>query len=146
MQQQRPGHLLLPSLLGLALSSTAHAGDEPGRSPDWRISGFGTLGIVHASEREADYTSSFMKASGAGGSRRWSTDVDTRLGVQLDATLARQWSAVLQVVSEQGLDDIYRPRIEWANVKYQVTPELAVRVGRIALPVFRTFLGSPTSW
>jgi hypothetical protein len=43
---------------------------------------------------------------------------------------------VLQVVSEQGLDGSYRPRVEWANVKYQLTPELALRAGRIALPVF----------
>jgi hypothetical protein len=138
MQQQRPGHLLFLSLLGLALSGPARAAAEPGQAPDWRISGFGTLGAVHASEREADYTSSVMKANGAGRTRRWSTDVDTRLGMQLDATLARRWSAVLQVVSEQGLDDSYRPRVEWANVKYQVTPELAVRAGRIALPVFLT--------
>jgi hypothetical protein len=66
--------------------------------------------------------------------RRWSTDVDSRLGAQLDATLARHWSAVLQVVGEQGLDNSYRPRVEWANIKYQATPELALRVGRIALP------------
>jgi hypothetical protein len=136
MQQQRPGHLLFISLLGLALSGTARAAAEPGQAPALRVSGFGTLGAVHASEREADYTSSVLKASGAGGTRRWSTDVDTRLGMQLDATLARRWSAVLQVVSEQGPDNSYRPRIEWANVKYQATPELAVRAGRIALPVF----------
>jgi hypothetical protein len=138
MQQQRPGHLLILSLLGLALSGTAHGADEPGLAPALRVSGFGTLGVVHASEREADYTSSVMKANGAGGTRRWSSDVDTRLGMQLDATLARRWSAVLQIVSEQGLDNSYRPRVEWANVKYQVTPEVAVRAGRIALPVFLT--------
>ena len=140
MQQQRPAQfrvlLLSLSLSGLVLSGPARAEDEPGRAPDWRVSGFGTVGLVHASEREADYTSSVMKSSGAGASHRWSPDVDTRLGLQLDATLARHWSAVLQVVSEMGLDNTYRPRIEWANVKYQVTPELALRAGRIALPVF----------
>jgi hypothetical protein len=138
MQQQRLAPLLLISLLGFALVGTARAQDAPARTPDWRISGFGTLGVAHASEHDADYTSSVFKASGTGVTRRWSTDVDTRLGIQLDATLARHWSAVLQVVSEQGLDNTYRPRIEWANVKYQVTPELALRAGRIALPVFLT--------
>jgi hypothetical protein len=136
MQKQRPGHLLFLSLLGLAFSGTVRAADAPGQAPALRVSGFGTLGVVHASERDADYTSSVLKASGAGGTRRWSADVDTRLGMQFDATLARRWSAVLQVVSEQTLDNSYRPRVEWANVKYQVTPELAVRAGRIALPVF----------
>ena len=134
MQQQRLAPLLLLSLL--ACAGAARADDAAARASDWRISGFGTLGIAHASEREADYTSSVFKASGAGATRRWSTDVDTRFGIQLDATLARHWSAVLQVVSEQGLDNTYRPRVEWANVKYQVTPELALRAGRIALPVF----------
>ncbi|KQV27222.1 hypothetical protein [Massilia sp. Root335] len=138
MQQQRLVQFLLLSLFGLACLGTARAQDEPVRTPDWRISGFGTLGVAHASEHDADYTSSVFKASGTGLTRRWSTDVDTRLGIQLDATLARHWSAVLQVVSEQGLDNTYRPRIEWANIKYQVTPELALRAGRIALPVFLT--------
>jgi hypothetical protein len=134
MQQQRLAQFLLLSLFGLA--GTARAESDPARTSDWRISGFGTLGIAHASEREADYTSSVFKASGAGATRRWSTDVDSRLGIQLDATLARRWSAVLQVVSEQGLDNTYRPRVEWANIKYQATPELALRAGRIALPIF----------
>ncbi|MFL6635121.1 MAG: hypothetical protein ACJ8HJ_22680 [Massilia sp.] len=136
MQQQRlaPFLFLSLSMCGLALAGAARAEDKP----DWRISGFGTLGVVHASEHEADYTSSVFKANGAGATRRWSTDVDSRLGVQLDATLARHWSAVLQVVGEQGLDNTYRPRVEWANIKYQATPELALRVGRIALPVFLT--------
>ncbi|MFS2026889.1 porin [Massilia sp. GER05] len=134
MQRQRLAQFLFLSLSGLAVASAARAQDMP----DWRISGFGTLGVVHTGEREADYTSSVFKANGAGATRRWSTDVDSRLGVQLDATLARHWSAVLQVVSEQGLDNTYRPRVEWANIKYQATPELALRVGRIALPVFLT--------
>jgi hypothetical protein len=142
MQQQRPGHLLFLSLLGLALCGAARAGDAPSADlagpAHWRISGFGTVGVVHNSEREADYTSSVLKSKGAGVSRSWSPDVDSRLGVQLDATLAKRWSAVLQVVSEQGMDGSYRPRVEWANVKVQVTPELALRAGRIALPIFLT--------
>jgi hypothetical protein len=65
----------------------------------------------------------------------WSPDVDSRLGAQLDVGQGA-WSGVLQVISEQRLNGSYRPRVEWANIKYQMTPNLAVRVGRIALPVF----------
>jgi hypothetical protein len=79
-----------------------------------------------------------MKYSGAGATRAWSADVDSRLGAQLDLKFDHRWSAVLQVVSEQGLYDTYRPRVEWANIKYQATPELALRIGRIALPMFLT--------
>lgn len=131
MQGIRRSLLSLPLF---ALGLAAHAQE----SPAWSVSGFGTVGVAHSSERHADYTSSPMKRSGAGVSRNWSMDVDTRLGLQLDLHLDKRWSAVLQVVSEQGLDNSYRPRVEWANIKYQLTPELALRAGRIALPVFLT--------
>jgi len=105
-------------------------------APEWTFSGFGTVGAVHSDERQADYASSSMKADGAGRSAGWSRHVDSKLGGQLDVTVGERWSAVLQVVTEQRLDYSYQPRVEWANVKYQVTPELAVRVGRIAMPMF----------
>lgn len=115
-------------------SSAALAGEAaPGA---WQLSGFGTLGAVHANTDQADFTSSVLKANGAGASGRWSGDVDSRLGVQLDVALMPQWSAVLQLVSEQGYNNSYLPRVEWANLKYQVTPDVAVRVGRMSLPVF----------
>lgn len=119
---------------GMLVATAGHAADTAA-APSWKFSGFGTLGVVHASVRDADFSSTVLRANGAGRSERWSPDVDSRLGAQLDLTLGR-WSAVLQVVSEQNLDGNYRPRVEWANVKYQATPDLALRVGRIALPVF----------
>ncbi len=132
-------------LLLLGLSGTLHAQDDgapdsppPGKPSAWSLSGFGTLGVAHSSERQADYATSVLRKSGAGATRAWSADVDSRFGVQLDLNLARRWSAVLQVVSEQRLDNTYRPQVEWANLKYQVTPELALRLGRIALPMFLT--------
>jgi hypothetical protein len=42
---------------------------------------------------------------------------------------------VLQVISEQSVDNSYAPAVEWANIKYQATTDLSVRVGRIALPL-----------
>lgn len=124
--------------LGLTIGAGARAQDTADTAPSWKLSGFGTFGAVHSSESHADYTSSSIKSNGAGASRRWSPDVDSRLGLQLDLTLNKRWSAVLQMVSEQDLDNTYRPRVEWANVKYQATPELALRLGRVALPMFLT--------
>lgn len=122
---------------GLLLGAAGHAGagEADAAAPSWKLSGFGTLGAVHASIRDADYTSTVIRANGAGRSERWSPDVDSRLGAQLDLSMGR-WSGVVQVVSEQDLEGSYRPRVEWANVKYQLTPDLALRAGRIALPVF----------
>lgn len=144
-----PGQSLPAALRGSVLAFgllAAAAGDvfavdgvgadpAPTGAPTWKFSGFGTLGAVYASARNADFSSTVLRANGAGRSEAWSPDVDSRLGAQLDLSLGR-WSAVLQVVSEQDMEGSYRPRVEWANVKYQATPDLALRVGRIALPVF----------
>jgi hypothetical protein len=132
-----PAVLTLPAACAgavlLALGGVACAGTA---SPAWKFSGFGTVGVVHSGERQADYTASIMKGGGAGRTSSWSGHVDSKLGGQVDLALDARWSAVVQVVTEQRLDYSYRPRVEWANLKYQVTPELALRVGRIALPMF----------
>ena len=104
-------------------------------APTWKVSGFGTLGMVHSDTLSADFVASVLRKDGAGATDAWSPDVDSRLGAQLDLAMG-PWSGVLQVVSEQRVDGSYQPEVEWANVKYQLTPELAIRAGRIALPVF----------
>lgn len=106
--------------------------------PSWRFGGFGSVGAVRSSERQADFTANPLNPGQAGHSHEWSTAVDSRLGVQLGAQFDRNWSAVVQVVSERRLLDSWRPKVEWANIKYQATPDLSLRVGRIALPLFVT--------
>jgi hypothetical protein len=98
---------------------------------------FGTLGIVHSSEDQADFTSSIFKPNGAGYTHSWSSDVDSRIGAQLTANPTAQLSAVVQVIAEQNFDNTYKPHIEWANIKYEVTPDFSLRVGRT---VFSSFL------
>jgi hypothetical protein len=129
----------LPGLVGLltvAVLGTATARADTAEKPLLSISGFGTVGAAHSSEKNADYTSSIFKPNGAGHTRHWSPDVDSRLGVQLDANVTPRLSAVLQVLSEQRYDNSYKPTVEWANIKYLVTPDFSVRVGRIALAGF----------
>ncbi len=101
--------------------------------PIFSLSGFATLGAVHSSERRAEYTNTVFQPKGAGFTEPWSVAVDSRVGLQLNANLSRQWSGVLQVISEQRYDGSFRPAVEWANLTYQATPDLRMRVGRIAL-------------
>lgn len=133
---QRHYRNLLLSFSVLASGLGACAAVRADDMPTWAVSGYGTLGVAHSNERNADYTSSVLRYSGAGKTNAWSPDVDSHVGAQIDVSFDKRWSAVLQVVSEQNLRNNYRPRVEWANLKYQATPELALRFGRIALPVF----------
>jgi len=106
------------------------------KAPQLSFSGFGTLGVVHSSEDRADFSSSIFKPNGAGYSHAWSADVDSLIGGQVTATITPKLSAVLQVIAEQNYDNTYRPHVEWANIKYQFTPDFSARAGRIVLPTF----------
>lgn len=127
---------VLASLLALAPWSARADSPAAPAQPLWAINGFGTLGAIHSSESRGDFVFDNLQPQGVGRSHDWSVDVDSRAGVQLTANLTPQWSAVLQVVSEYRWDNSYAPTVNWANVKYAFTPDLSVRVGRIALAAF----------
>jgi hypothetical protein len=118
-----------------AWCSPAYAGSVDDSSI-FSFGGFGTLGVVHSSEHQADFTTSFFQPNGAGYTRDWSSSVDSLIAAQVTANFTPQLSAVLQVISQQNYDNTYWPHIEWADVKYQIAPDLSVRVGRIVLPSF----------
>ncbi len=122
-------------VLAIALYVVGARAEEPAK-PVFSFGGFGTLGLTHSSENRADYSSAGLKPKGAGFSGAWSADVDSRIGAQITANFTPQLSAVLQVISELNYDNTYRPLVEWANIKYQFTPEFSARIGRTVLPVF----------
>lgn len=119
--------------LVLALAGDLSASDH---DDAFTLRGFGTVGVVYSDESHADFTGSLLRPSGAGHSRSISAAPDSRLGVQLDLRANERWSAVVQGVSEQRDDGSYRPTLEWANVRFEPVPDLAVRAGRILLPTF----------
>lgn len=128
------------AIAGLALAAlcanqatVAHAGD-PTSDPLFTFNGFGTLGAVRSNETSGAFTLHALQKEGSRGD--WSAKVDTRLGGQVTLRPSPQWSAVVQAVVEQRHDGEFRPALDWATLKYQVTPDLSVRAGRIILPLF----------
>lgn len=123
------------ALAALTLLAAGARADEPA-GPMFSFSGFGTLGLVRSSEKNADFVSSSLKPNGAGFTRNWSADVDSRVAAQVTANFTPKLSGVLQVIAEQNYDNSYRPHVEWANIRYQLTPDFSVRAGRAVLPTF----------
>jgi hypothetical protein len=121
----------------IALLCAVGARAQESDSLRFAFNGFGTLGVVHSDQDLADFTASDVRPNGAGFTRDWAVGVDSLIGAQLDAAFTSRLSAVVQVISEQNYDDTYGPHVEWANVKYQFTPDFSVRVGRTVLLVFR---------
>lgn len=130
---RRLSKLALP--LALASICNVALADEDSQKM-YTVSGFGTLGLTHSSIDKADYVNGPFQPSGTGNTAGWTPKVDSLLAMQVDARINEHWSAVVQVISSYGTKRNYEPRVEWANVKYTFSPDLSIRVGRIALPAF----------
>jgi hypothetical protein len=101
------------------------------------MSAFGTLGEVHSDYGSADFTGTVSQSRGAGYSRSWSPTLDSDLGAQATLSLPDGLSGVVQVLSRDNADGNFKPEVEWANLKYDITPDWSVRVGRVLLPTYQ---------
>lgn len=98
--------------------------------------GFGTSGLTHVTEKQADLLANSLVEYGAGHTDSWSYKVDSRLGAQVDARFSDQLSGLLQITSEQRHDGSFRPEVELANLKYQPSSNLSIQMGRVVLASF----------
>ena len=119
---------LIAAMVMLAVNHGANAADN-----DWlKFSGFGTLGVVHSSDKGADFRNNIEQTSGAGLSNKLDSGVDSVFGAQADVQIAPGLTGTAQVVTRRMSDyNSTKPAFEWANLKYQVTRDLFVRGGRI---------------
>ncbi len=133
MTQTAYAGLLLTLLL---LSHPALAqGEEPLREPLFTLNGFGTAGVVRNTNQGGDFTLHALQREGAGVSGDWSAKIDSRIGAQVTANFSPQLSAILQAVIEQREDGDFDAAVDWATLKYQATPDLSFRIGRVILPL-----------
>jgi hypothetical protein len=127
--------IIFVALLWYPVAALAAAEDPAGSM--FSFSGFGTVGTVHSSDDQADFVgASLTQPKGAGFSNRWSETPDTKLGAQVIASFTEKLTAVVQIVSQYQYDGTFMPDVDWANLKYQITPDLDIRVGRIGLPTY----------
>lgn len=124
-----PGAILLMNVLLAATAGAARAGEED----LFRVSGFATAGIVFTDTDDAHYATAGQVR---GATRSVSSEVDSKLAVQVDSRLTPVFSATLQLMSRADGDGNWEPEVEWAFLKAQLTPEFAIRMGRMGAPVF----------
>jgi hypothetical protein len=122
-------------LIALLCPGVGAAADDSSASM-FSLHGFGTLGVVHADEQYADFVGNSFQPNGAGYTRAWAPGVDSLLGLQLNVQATSQLLAVVQVVSQHRYNNTWTPQLEWANVKYQFTPDLSIRAGRFVAEPF----------
>lgn len=119
----------------LALAATLAVGGAQAADGDsiFTLSGFGTVGLVTSDTDDAEYV---IYGQRNGGRKQASGEVDSKIAVQLGAKFNSMFSATVQALSKQNGDGNFKPRAEWAFVKAQLTPGIAVRAGRVGAPLF----------
>ena len=121
----------LAGACGLA-SSAAHA-DASTWDPSWAFSGFGTLGYVQTNTDAGLYSGPGQEG---GASKDGTLGVDSKIGAQINAKANNVFSATVQAIAQRNGYGKFKPAIDWAFVKAQVTPGLSLRAGRIGAPLF----------
>lgn len=118
--------------LALAVLCVGAQAQGAGESP-FTFSGFATVGVVGSNTDNAEYAIYSQKQ---GADKSWSGEVDSKMGLQVNAKLNTMFSATMQVLTKQTGDGNYTPAVEWAFAKAQVTPSLGFRLGRMGGPFF----------
>ncbi|MDT9001197.1 hypothetical protein RQP53_18105 [Paucibacter sp. APW11] len=129
MKFVKPWRLAPLSLAALAVAAQAQQSGESMFS----FSGFATIGLVGTNSNDADFV---ISGQPRGATKSVSGDVDTKLGLQATAKFNQMFSATAQLLTKQNGDGNYKPELEWAFGKAQISPSLAVRVGRMGGPFF----------
>ncbi|MFZ6846349.1 porin [Undibacterium sp. RuTC16W] len=118
-------------LLAVSLPAFAEDGDKPSFS----LSGFGTLGAVYNSNRQADFIRDLLQPEGVGYTRKLDFGVDSLLGLQLTAAPLDNLDATLQVVSRRSQTG-FNPEITWAFARYTPNDNIQFRAGRLGFDVY----------
>lgn len=121
---------LLFSVVCQLLSPPALAEAEPA----FAVRGFGTLGMARTTSEEVEFVRDISQPRGA--RTKWDGRTDSVLGLQANWRIAPTLEAVVQGVSRYRYDRTFTPEIAWAYLKYDPTPALSLRAGRLGTEFF----------
>jgi hypothetical protein len=102
---------------------------------DYSVSGFGTAGLSCFSSDVVDYAPNELP-DGPGRSQQCDLGLDSKLGIQLDATLSESTRAVMQLTSYHRTDDSYEPEVTLAHLNFRLNDQARLRLGRVQNPNF----------
>ncbi|PLY06915.1 MAG: hypothetical protein C0622_00450 [Desulfuromonas sp.] len=100
----------------------------------FRLSGFGTVGLVKGGDDTLGYQRDISQDGVYSGD--WSLKSHSLLGLQGDLFLTADLDATLQLVAKDRPENSLLDSIEWAYLRYRVNPNLTVRVGRLGVDIF----------
>ncbi|MBI5926908.1 MAG: hypothetical protein HY836_15060 [Aquabacterium sp.] len=105
------------------------------QSPDgnFRLSGFGTLGVARSSTNEVGFN---YLGQGGGAGTTPNPNPDSKLAVQGTYKVTPAVSFTTQIMTKYDAFGSYEPKVDWAFAKWQALPALTLRGGRMGGPFF----------
>ena len=122
-------YLRIPLLLLASLAVPAHAQEPDNEGPALSMRGFGTVGYAQSSNPKGEFLRDLSQPTGV--SDGGSLLIDSIVGLQLNYRANETVELAAQAVSHQRFDDTFSPELTWAFVKYDMSPRLSFRLGRI---------------
>lgn len=121
--------------LGLLLSGLGYASADSHSDNDrLAIHGFGTLGLARSDNDTLQYVRDLSQPEGL--TQDWSAKVDSVLGIQASYRITDDLDGVVQAISRYRHDGSHSPEISWAFLRYDPSPELSLRAGRLGTEFF----------
>jgi hypothetical protein len=96
---------------------------------EMEISGFGTLGVARTNTNDAQFVRDQTQPVGI--NKSLSGKLDSLLGIQTSFRANDALEFVTQAISRYGPHGNFKPEISWAFAKYDFTPNLTGRAGRL---------------
>jgi hypothetical protein len=125
--------LATTTLLLSLLNSTYVSAIETG-SPNFRVTGFGTLGL---SKTDNDLIGSRDIISQDGIFDSWSFDQVSKLGIQLDYTLSDRLQFGTQLLAKKrDYDHSFNDTVNSAYLNFKLSPDFSIRLGRVGQDIF----------
>jgi hypothetical protein len=98
------------------------------------LHGFGTIGLARTTSDDVEFVRDLSQPRGI--KKDWSPLIDSVLGLQAAWRFSPQIEAVVQANSRYRHDKTFSPDIAWAYLKYEPTPNLSFRAGRLGTEFF----------
>ena len=116
--------------LALALSFAS----LPTSGTDWSFNGFGTLGAIGTDADNIGFRRDYSQSAAA--TSAWRADVDSRLGLQLDAHFNNEFYAAVQWTARNQAGNFFEQNLDWAYLRWKPSNGLDLRLGRLVFDAF----------
>ena len=103
-------------------------------SDRFTFNGFATFGAVKSGTDNLGYRRDVSGGGVHDGDR--SLKPDTRLGLQGSVRLTDELDAVIQLIIKDRAENGIEESLEWAYLRYRLTPHVTVRAGRLGIGLF----------